>query len=251
MKRTLYILLLLTFAACAHKNTPEQTKKLSRSLVNDEFSLSGSYHWNFRLLGGTQNSIHSFYPDSITYTMKGRVYSTAYTMRKLSYEKDKNKWIGQDEDGIVYVLFFKNINKNSLTMYKHKCKSNGLAEAVHFKVPAPDATEDHGWNVYASTGNDQEDELPLNGLFTFNNQELVLSDNLVKLNNKSYEKLSYHAGERRWVGKSGSTYLQLFFEGFTHKNMIGISVTSFQNPEKAYRTKFKTVSFKKYQRIYH
>jgi len=251
MKITHYMLLLLGFAACAHKNTPEQTKKLSKSLVNDEFSLSGSYHWNFRLLGGTQNSIHSFYPDSITYTMKGRVYSTAYTMKKLSYEKDKNKWIGQDEDGIVYALFFKNMNKKGITMYKRKCKSNGLAEAIQLEVPAPDATEDHGWNVYTSANNDQEDELPIKGVFTYNSQKLVLSDNLVKLHDKAYKKLSYHAGERRWVGKSGSTYIQLFFKNFSSKEAIGISVTSFQDLEKAYRTKFKTVSFKKYQRMPH
>ncbi len=120
----------------------------NHNIDNEPFEYRGKYVWNFKILFTKQTSIHTFFEDRIEYEMKGKIYSTAYTMKKISYDKKSNKWIGKDEKENVYVLFFKDKTPNSVTIYKHKCKDGGLQEAKEFQKPASDTKEDHGWNVY-------------------------------------------------------------------------------------------------------
>ncbi|MEM6843356.1 MAG: hypothetical protein AAF632_14100 [Bacteroidota bacterium] len=249
MKRIIMVLFGgLALASCAYRNTTEETRKFAEQLVSDPFDLTGDFHWKFQLMGGTQHSVHTFYPDSITYSMDGRVYSTDYTMQKLSYDQSINKWIGEDEDSIVYVLFFRDLTDTTLTLYKRKCSSEGLAEAIEFELPPPDATEDHGWNVYARSARDEADRLPVVGSYSTPTESLVLSDSLVVFNDQSFTRLSYHAGERRWVGQADSTFLQIFFQEFSDSTQLRMSVTEFNNLEQAYLTKYSTVDFRKYAR---
>lgn len=243
----LSILVLLGFA-CATKNTAEETSRLSGQLTDDIFSLTGDFHWNFSLMGTDQHSIHTFYADSITYKMSGSVYATDYTMKKLSFEKDKNKWIGQDENGIVYVLFFKDISPQSISLYKHKCKNNGLEEALAFAVPSADTTKDHGWNIYTKSSKDQRDILAIVGKYSDTTNEISITDETVMYNEKQFDKLSYHAGERRWVGQADDIYLQLFFENDSNAEALSISAMEFENLEKAYKTKYDNVQFTNYER---
>ncbi|MEM6261442.1 MAG: hypothetical protein AAGI38_02965 [Bacteroidota bacterium] len=237
---------LLLLIGCGHKNTAEETKKFSDQLVNDPFTMTGDYHWSFQLMGGLQQSVHTFYADSITYSMEGKVYSTAYTMKKLSYDDSIKKWIGQDEDGFVYVLFFKEPTAHTLTLYKRKCKVNGLEEAINFGIPASDATDDHGWNVYARNNLDTADELLVSGTYTNDKYQLVLENDQVVLDDVSFSRLSYHAGERRWVGQAGTVYLQIFIGKDDSSKHLSFSVGKFNDLEKAYRTKYADVKFARY-----
>ena len=165
MKYIITTLILFLTLSCTHKNTKVETQKYADKLVHDQLDINGNYYWSFQLMGGEQLSYHTFHADSIEYTMEGKVYSTRYTMQKLSFDRTTNKWIGEDENNIVYVLFFKEVTDSTLVLYKHKCKSNGLKEAVDFKLPEPDATEDHGWNVYYKNTDHSHDKLPVSGVF--------------------------------------------------------------------------------------
>ncbi|MEM9920664.1 MAG: hypothetical protein AAF990_21380 [Bacteroidota bacterium] len=234
--------------SCTHKSTNDEVAKYKAQFQQDEFELEGTYHWDFQLMGGTQHSIHTLYADSITYSMKGKVYSTEYTMQKLSFDKTNNKWIGRDENGIIYVLFFKGKTDQSLTIYKHKCKKNGLQEALAFDVPKPDATEDHGWNIYSLDKPDERDVLAVQGIFKSDAHTLTLADGQVSLDEQSFSKLSYHAGERRWVGQQDSTYLQVFFKDFDDGEKLYVSASKHEDLEKAYRIKFHEVAFLKYEK---
>lgn len=234
---------IFTLASCSFKNTKEQTQRFASQFSQDNLDFNGNFHWNFKLMGGLQESTHTFFSDSIVYNMKGKVYSTTYTMHKLSYNKQSDKWIGQDRDSIVYVLFFKEKTDSTVTLYKHKCKNKGLEEALAFAVPKPDATEDHGWNIYTKTTQWQEDQLPILGTYNNDNHVLQITDQIITLDQQPYTKLSYHAGERRWTGKHKDSYLQLFFKDFTTKDTIAISKEKFTNLEKAYKTKYNQVQF--------
>ncbi|MEM6805915.1 MAG: hypothetical protein AAF696_31250, partial [Bacteroidota bacterium] len=163
MKHLLYYSTILLTACNSHKNTAEQTAALSDQFVHDAFSIRGDYHWSFQLMGTRQHSLHNFHSEYIDYEMEGKVYSTKYRMKKLSYEAAQQKWIGEDEEGNVYVLFFKGATDSTLIIYKRKCKNGGLAEALEFEFPAADATDDHGWNVYSAAQKDQADMLPISG----------------------------------------------------------------------------------------
>ena len=255
MKALFYLVLIpIICISCTHKTNQQEIQEYTEQLVQDPFDLSGAYHWNFQLMGGTQKSVHTLYPDSIAYRMDGKVYSTVYTMQKLSYERAQKKWIGQDQEGIVYVLFFKELTDSSLTIYKHKCKDEGLAEALAFELPPADATNDHGWNVYALSVDDKEDELPLSGSYKDGDQTLILTDQLVTYNGNDYHKMSYHAGERRWVGQtkprtlSEGIYLQLFFEDLSSSGYLDISAREFSDLEEAYQTKYHTSEFQRFQK---
>ncbi|MEM9363994.1 MAG: hypothetical protein AAGA43_15240 [Bacteroidota bacterium] len=231
---------ILLVTSCAHKNSKAETNKYAAQFKEDNFTYSGEYVWAFNLMG-EQVSTHKFYPDSIAYTMDGKVYSTDYTMKKLSYEKEKDKWIGEDGNGIIYVLFFKEKTDSTLTIYKHKCKTNGLEEALNFDIPAADATDDHGWNVYALNGNDTRDVLPIMGRFANLNNEIFISDSLVRFNQKNTKKISFHSGERRWVGKFNDSYLQVFFTSFEVKDSIRLSATWFTDVQAMYNTKYSSL----------
>lgn len=241
MKLLKIFLAILILTSCAQKNSKEETNKYADQLKTDVFEYSGKYVWSFDLMG-EQISTHTLYPDSITYTMEGKVYSTNYTMKKLSYEKDKGKWIGEDENGIVYVLFFKEKTDSTLTIYKHKCKKNGLEEALNFGVPAPDATDDHGWNVYAMNGNDTRDVLPISGSFSNAESKIIISDSILTFGEKKVQRISYHSGERRWVGKYQSQYLQVFFKNLKVEDSVQLSATWFTDAQAMYNTKYNTIS---------
>ncbi len=242
MKSFQILIAILFLTSCTHKNSKEETNKYADQFKKDFFEYTGDYTWAFDLMGGEQVSTHILYQDSIVYTMTGKVYSTNYTMKKLSYEKDKGKWIGEDENGIVYVLFFKEKTDSTLTFYKHKCKTNGLEEALNFGVPPPDATGDHGWNSYALDGNDNRDILPISGSFVNAESKIVISDSVLSIDEKEVRKISYHSGERRWVGKYQDQYLQVFFKNLETKDSIKSSTTWFTDAEEMYNTKYNTIS---------
>ncbi|MEM1319509.1 MAG: hypothetical protein AAGG75_04590, partial [Bacteroidota bacterium] len=61
-------------------------------------------------------------------------------------------------------------------------------------------------------------------------------------------KLSYHKGERRWVGKNDSTYLQIFFQDLADHEEMYFAVGKHQDLEKMYRTKYNEMDFSKYEK---
>lgn len=233
----------LMLLSCTHKNTADDLETQADRLKKDAFELKGTYYWNFKLMGTLQESINTFYADSIVYEMKGKVYSTKYAMQKLSYDQNEKRWIGEDNEKIVYVMFFKNITDSAMLIYKHKCKTEGLQEALDFAYPKPDATQDHGWNLYhKNRKTPAEDEMPFTGNYKAENINLSVTKNEIQYHNKTYRKLSYHPGERRWVGKNEKTdkYLQIFFKPFKpNYDPIYLDIKEYKDLEKAYKTKYK------------
>lgn len=227
--------------SCAHKNSEKETLQYADQLVHDVFPHEGKYVWSFDLMSSEQVSTHIFYSDSIVYSMTGKVYATDYTMKKLSYDKTDDKWIGQDQEGIVYTMFFKDKTDNTIKIYKHKCKDDGLAEALAFNKPSADTTGDHGWNVYSLNGHDTPDVLPLSGTYRNNNNNLIISDKIMVIDGKKAEKISYHIGERRWVGSHDDGYVQIFFKRMEDTDNIELSIAWSKNPQDLYSTKYESI----------
>lgn len=242
----LVLSMVMCLSSCTHKDSLSETIKYKDHFVQDSFPYTGTYHWKFPLMGGVQHSIHTLYTDSIQYTMTGSVYETSYTMKKLSYDDKDRKWIGQDEHGVSYVLFFRSKTDSSLTIYKHKCKKNGIAEAINFPLPAADATTDHGWNIYHTSHKIMDEILPLQGTYVNAGQATVIRDSMIIHEGLEYKKMSYHSGERRWVGQKDSSFLQIFVKDTSDNDTINLSVQEFQDLERAYNTKYQEVSFKPY-----
>lgn len=226
------------------KNTSEITQQYQSQFKDDDFSLQGKYRWTFFLGPAEQLSEHTFASDKIHYRMEGRVFSTDYTMHKLSYDAEMKKWIGQDNDGIVFVMFFKDITDEQITIYKHKCKEGGLKEALDFPYPPADATADHGWNVYTLEGvAEKSDELPFEDEFSYEDKTIAMADAQTVWKNKTYTKLTHHLGERRWVGQLDDEYLVVFYEYEEGNKDIRLSITETKDVEKAYKIKHNEVAY--------
>lgn len=245
------ISLCFLLSSCVRKNSKKETEKLSGYFKKDSLTLKGTFYWIFNLMGSTQESVHTFYADSIVYQMKGKIYDTKYTMYKLSFDNKLNKWVGQDKDSVVYTLFFKSVTDSSLVLYKRKCKTNGLQEAMHFEIPEINATEDHGWNLYTRKNILSEENFPFKGTYKHKKDKIILSDNVITYNNNAYKKMSYHKGERRWVGKSekANDYLQVFHSPIKNTDSLKLTIKKFKDLEKMYKTKYNEIqfiNFKKY-----
>lgn len=139
------ILSIIMLASCS---TTKQNVKDENKLPNDNFDVRGKYSWSFNLGDHKQTSTNVFYRDSSVYSMNGSVYSTNYTIYKLSYNKKDKRWIGEDDNGTIYLHFFRNLTDSTLTIYKRKCKKEGLKEALEFSIPSDTTNADHGWNIY-------------------------------------------------------------------------------------------------------
>lgn len=142
----------LAAASCDKK---EKDPVSNEQTVNAKLPVNGTFAWEFSIpTVGDQVSEMTFTEDSIVYNMAGPAYTTSYVMMKESYreQNDQRRWIGTgkggsiNKDGVYFVMFFKDITDNTVTIYKREC--SGKAEAENFSYPAADAITDHGWNVY-------------------------------------------------------------------------------------------------------
>lgn len=210
---------------------------------HDDFDLSGEFEWKFKLGVVNQVSTHNFHEDYIDYRMRGKIYSTDYKMEKLSYDRKNRKWIGLSDDGTVFVIFFKQLGENHITLYKRKCR-NGLQEAINLNVPADDATDDHGWNQYTRKGVSPAISLmPISGYFASENNTLLIDDASIELNNEAYQKITHHLGERRWVGEKDGRYLLVFYEMPADNGDVAMSIQTFDDIESAYKAKHNQQTF--------
>lgn len=259
MKRTLTIIIILLAITAGFwfyksenivKNTPSVTQQFSGQLKHDPFPLRETYQWRFFLGPVEQISTHMFFPSYIDYRMRGKVHSTDYRMNQLSYDAEQKKWIGETKDGLVYVMFFQEIDQHNISIYKRKCKT-GLSEAIAFQRPPADATADHGWNTYTLQGaKAPEDLLPLSGNYKNAQQTISLSDPSIKWQGKTYQKLTHHLGEKRWVGQLDDSYLLLFYElPESDQAPLSLSIQSFSDIEQAYKAKHKQQQFNEFQKI--
>ncbi|MEM6784668.1 MAG: hypothetical protein AAF624_13145 [Bacteroidota bacterium] len=132
---------MLLLGACSASNAVAETLPSA-----DAFPLSGTYTWTSEIPNyGTQVSANVFSADSTLYSMDGPAYTTRYTIHHESYDAGEQRWVGHTGNSIYYVMFFKD-RTPAVTIYKHKCATRD--EAYALALPAPDATEDHGWNAY-------------------------------------------------------------------------------------------------------
>lgn len=131
-----------SLAACSKSdNDSSQTK----------IPFSGVFTWEFEIpTMGKQLSVHKFYADSIRFEMTGGAYTNSYLQKLVWYNADEQRCVsvgeGGGKDGIYFVMFFKNVTPNAMTIYKKQCTSK--EEAMTIAEPDAATEADHGWNVY-------------------------------------------------------------------------------------------------------
>lgn len=148
---------LLTFTLTACKKEEAAPTGSGTPTAAAKIPFSGTYTWAFSIPGmGDQVSTHSFWADSIHYSMVGSAYTTDYAQLHVEYHAadQRSITVGRGgsipKDGVYFVMFFKNVTDSTLTIYKRECGEGtaALHEARTMAVPSASTTADHGWNVY-------------------------------------------------------------------------------------------------------
>lgn len=234
-----FALLPFIFAtACGNEQPAVSDQELLAALPNQPLPFAGTYSWSFKLAGFEQISSHGFFGDKINYQMQGKIHSTTYQMQQLAYDSEQQKWLGKDGKGNYYVLFFKDIKSSSMSIYKRKHQQ--LEPLLKFSQPPATATTDHGWNVY-SKYRQQQELLPISGKYKTSTANLEVFSHYILLNNKRIKMLSYHSGERRFVGSYNNKYITIFFKSFAAPQ-LELAYFWFENVNQAYAINYQQVT---------
>ncbi len=149
MKNKLLILLAFVAMLSSCDSGDENT-----NLGGNSLTFEGSYSREFDVQGVIQRATYQINQTNINYDLTGGI-STNYDTKKEYYSESENKWVGyRESNSTYYVIFFKNVTENQITLYKKEVAS--LEEGKNEPIPAANDTDNHGWNTYAKN-------LPISG----------------------------------------------------------------------------------------
>lgn len=116
-------------------------------LKEDVITFAGKYSREFGTQDTVRTVIYTIKQNIINYNLQGGSVNVNYDTEKKYYSKKDNRWIGYRKDkDTYYVIFFKNIKDDEITLYKKKIAS--VEEGKSEPIPADDNEENHGWNTY-------------------------------------------------------------------------------------------------------
>ncbi|PIE50287.1 MAG: hypothetical protein CSA38_03555 [Flavobacteriales bacterium] len=149
MKKLLLPLVgILFMVSSCREESPVVKKADDTDFGTGEIFFAGKWARDFDAGGQQQTAEYYIYQDSIKYNLFGAVIDLNYVIEKDTFLMEKKQFVGHSYDGTKYFsLFFKNITDDSLTIYK-KIDFQNLEEAMEMEIPAPDDTENHGWNTF-------------------------------------------------------------------------------------------------------
>lgn len=137
----LFTLLLITFSSCKKEEIPI----IDPVLDIPEFV--GNWQREYKIIGATFVASYKIDTNKIEYSNVGNGPGNAeYTIQFDSYDETDKRWIGHTEDNKYYLIFFKDITAESITLYKEKV--NDPNEAMNTPVPSDDNSQNYGWNTY-------------------------------------------------------------------------------------------------------
>ena len=139
MKNIFYLLVLIIFVSCKKEVKIENPKM-------DLVSFVGTWTRSFDVIGAEHVAKYTISKSEIQYSLSG-LHNAKYTLALDSYNaKDSGRWIGHTKDNQYYLLFFKGVLEENITLYKQKIDNPNTG--LEIKVPAEDTEENYGWNTY-------------------------------------------------------------------------------------------------------
>lgn len=155
MKHTIYYftLIILILLSCK-KETPNTDTTLEQSTQDDiqkpekkNIPFVGVWQRQFEVgVGNTHNVNYLIYQDSIRYTLSGPIGNANYVILRDTFILTNNRFIGHTTDNNYYLIFVKNINNDSLTLYKQEITD--FSEGMSVDAPSDTTSANHGWNTY-------------------------------------------------------------------------------------------------------
>ncbi len=146
MKNSILIIIVtLIFATSCKENTSKKVIKSKVEKVN-EIPFSGTWARSFTMGKGVDAKVtYTVFQDSIQYIMNGPMVMK-YTLVKDAFLSKSNRWIGKRGE-TPYVIFFKNVSKDSITLLKMKVESK--EKAIKMAFPSDTArSKFSSWNTF-------------------------------------------------------------------------------------------------------
>lgn len=114
---------------------------------NEEPKLNGHWARQFEVGAKQLHTAEYFiYQDSIRYTLNGPIGKANYLIKRDTFLLETNQFIGHTEENQYYLLFLKNITKDSISIYMQK--TNNVVDALQITIPNDTITQNHGWNTF-------------------------------------------------------------------------------------------------------
>jgi len=108
----------------------------------------GNWSRVYDILGSDFTATYEIDTNLIHYTNKGNGPGNAdYVIYFDSYDEVDKRWIGHTDKNKYYLLFFKNITAESISIYKQKVNNPNDAQSI--AIPADDDDKNYGWNTYS------------------------------------------------------------------------------------------------------
>lgn len=142
--KKLNIILFSAILFLSYCTKPQDTPNNSNNNTFEDYI--GTWSRSFEVTNTTQTATYIMSKNSIEYKLSGGIFSTNYTIQKDSYNTAKRQWVGHTAEGKYYVLFFKEVKDNKLTLYKKPVATK--AEGESSATPTDTDTDNHGWNTY-------------------------------------------------------------------------------------------------------
>lgn len=141
MRKTIFIaILIISIISC------KKEEIIIDKPVMDYVSFQGTWTRDFDAAGNEHTAKYTITENSIHYELEGVVGFADYVINKDSYNEADGRWIGHTDKNKYYLLFFKGVLKDEITMYKQKVDDPN--EAQNIEIPADDYEENYGWNTY-------------------------------------------------------------------------------------------------------
>lgn len=102
----------------------------------------------YPILGSDFTAKYAIDTNQINYSNKGNGPGNAdYRIQFDSYDEKDKRWIGHTSENQYYLIFFKNITDEHITIYKQKVADPN--DAQNIPIPSNSNTEHYGWNTYS------------------------------------------------------------------------------------------------------
>lgn len=140
MKKCIYLtIIIFTLISCK--------KEINITKPDKNFvTFIGTWSRDFDVLGNLQTAKYTIKLEQIDYKLTG-LHTAEYSLKKDSYNEEDGRWIGHNiENNQYYVLFFKNVEQEEITIYKQKI--NDPNNALDLAIPPDDTEKNYGWNKY-------------------------------------------------------------------------------------------------------
>lgn len=250
-------ILLGLLSGCGSSNVNyAQVAKTKLGDFSNPMPFLGDYTRQYNILDKAHTMQLSFDENSGTLKTSGQLLNQDARFTTLGYDPKAKRWLGVSDAGSLLLIFWGGSASDSeIKIYKRffplksKSKDSFLKKIDEVTALArPEAGDNTytGWNtLHKGNSAPLDNTLPYLGKFiaipqkdnTPRIKEFTFTDNALSINGMDIKKLSYHTGDRRWVGQVGERFALMFLNPTSEADTFDISFSLYDNHKYLYNAK--------------